>query len=717
MVKLKTHIYNPEEWLVHLSTIRGDKDKSLIQNAFDLCPDNKLLEKGLGIADILLSLGLDSETLATAIIYPSYQLHQVHTDKISELLNESINKLLHDILQMQSLGKLQNIEIQNLDQRSHHQIENLRKMLLAMVSDVRAVLLIIAEQLWKLRNAKNLEKTEQVKLAREILHIYAPLANRLGIWQLKWEIEDLCLRYLQPEIYTEIAKGLTSRRLEREEYIQNMLNLLTKMIQDIHIQKFEVSGRVKHIFSIYNKMQRKNVSLDKIYDTAALRVLVPEITDCYTVLGLLQNTWEQIPEEFDDYINRPKPNGYRSIHTVVIGPENRVVEIQIRTHQMHQESELGVAAHWRYKEGVLQTAHYEAKIALLREIMAWQKEIVGEEKPETKQALQNLFTDRVYVFTPNGDIVDLIQGATPLDFAYQIHSEVGHRCRGAKVGGKIVPLTYQLKTGDYIEILTAKEANPSRDWLIPQRGFLKTPRARAKAAHWFKIHDAVQNISSGRDLLEKELKRNKIHEKYDLDAIAEKMNYKSSDDLLAALAIGDASVPQVAHHIRKIPQPHIEPTVTKIHEPIKTTGIQILGVNNLLTQSARCCKPLPGDDIIGYVTRNRGITIHRIDCRNMQNASKTNNQRTIQVTWGEKQTETHAVDLIVRAVDRTGLLRDITTILAGEKINVLGLQTHKAVQVAEADIYITIEIAGIDQLKKAIGLLQHASGVLKVARR
>lgn len=714
MVTLKTHTHtNPEEWVAHLTTIRGEKDKSLIQNAIQLCPDNKLLEKGLGIADILLSLGLDNETLAAAIIYPSYQSHLIHTDKISESLNESINKLLHDILQMQSLGKLQNLE-----QRSHHQIENLRKMLLAMVSDVRAVLLIIAEQLWKLRNAKNMEKTEQIKLAQETLHIYAPLANRLGIWQLKWEIEDLCLRYLQPEIYTEIAKGLTARRQEREEYIQNMINLLTKMLHDIHLQKFEVNGRVKHIFSIYNKMQRKNVSLDKIYDTAALRVLVPDVTDCYTILGLLQNTWEQIPEEFDDYINRPKANGYRSIHTVVIGPENRAIEIQIRTYQMHQESELGVAAHWRYKEGVLQTAHYETKIALLREIMAWQKEIVSEEKPETKQALQNLFTDRVYVFTPNGDIIDLTQGATPLDFAYQIHSEVGHRCRGAKVGGKIVPLTYQLKTGDYIEILTAKEANPSRDWLNPQRGFLKTPRARAKAAHWFKIHDAVQNISSGRDLLEKELKRNKIHEKYDLDAIAEKMNYKSSDDLLAALAIGDASVPQVAHHIRKITPTHIEPPIsTKPHESIKTSGIQILGVNNLLTQTARCCKPLPGDNIIGYVTRNRGIMIHRIDCRNMLNASKNNNQRSIQVSWGEKHTETHPVDLTVRAVDRTGLLRDITTILAGEKINVLGLQTHKAAHVAEADIYITIEISGIEQLKKAISLLQHANGVLKVARR
>lgn len=714
MVKLQTLTHAPEEWIAHIIKQRGDKDIALLQNAIKLYTDKTpaLLDKGLGIADILLSLGLDNETLAATIVYPGYQAHEIQQDHILDLLNESGNKLVHDILQMQSIGKLQ-----NLDQRGNNQLENLRKMLLAMVSDVRAVLIIIAERLWLLRNAKFIDTSEQKKLAREIINVYAPLANRLGIWQLKWEIEDLCLRYIQPDIYSDIAKGLASRRQEREDYIKNMIALLTKMIPNLNIQKFEVNGRVKHIFSIYNKMQRKGVSLDKIYDSAALRVLVPTVNDCYAVLGLLQDTWAQIPEEFDDYINRPKPNGYRSIHTVVIGPENRIIEIQIRTYQMHQESELGVAAHWRYKEGVLQTSHYEAKIALLREIMAWQKEIINPNM-EAKQAPQDLFSDRVYVFTPNGDIIDLPQGATPLDFAYQIHSEVGHRCRGAKIGGKIVPLTYQLKTGDYIEILTAKEANPSRDWLNPQRGFIKTSRARAKAAHWFKLHDSIQNISAGKDLLEKELKRNKIHEKYDLDAIAEKLNYKNSDDLFAALGMGDASIAQVMHHIRKPTSPTPEPILsTRPAEKSRASGVQISGVNNLLTQTARCCKPLPGDKIIGYVTRDRGISIHRYNCRNALNAIKNNRNRLIEVSWGDEHLLTHPVDIVLRAIDRTGLLRDITTILAGEKINVMGLQTHKDTHVPEADIYLTIEIQNVGQLKKAMDLLQHVSGVMKVLRR
>lgn len=657
---------NPQEWLIRLSTLRDAKDLAILKNALHLYEDKSvsLREKGLGIADILLDLGLDTDTLTVALLYPVLQAKEGDSDSIPEKFGEGYYRLLQDVLQMQSLGKLQRVE-----GRSHQQMENLRKMLLAMVTDARAVLIILAERLWQLRTAKFLPLPEQKKLAQETLDVYAPLANRLGVWPLKWETEDLCMRYLQPQVYTSIAKWLASRRQEREEFIQRMIKIMTAMLEQASLKKFKVNGRVKHIYSIHRKMEKKNARAEEIYDISALRVLVESVEDCYTVLGLLQDAWPQVQEEFDDYIALPKSNGYRSIHTVVIGPENRFIEVQIRTHQMHHESELGVAAHWRYKEGVLQTSSYESKIALLRQIMAWQQEISGQVKRRSEQPIQDIFADRVYVFTPMGDIIDLSKGATPLDFAYHVHSELGHRCRGAKIDGKIVPLTHTLQTGEKVEVLTGKQANPSRDWANPHHGYLKTSRARAKVLHWFRIKDGI------------------------LPAVHEQETVKKE---------AEPAMPVVGKH-------HIE-------SPVKS-NIQILGINNLLTTTARCCKPLPGDPIIGYVTRNRGVSIHRRDCSNILHAVKNHHVRLVEVAWGEKHTGVHPVDLHLRIYDRPGLLRDITAALASEKINVQGMRTQKIHDSPERDIYITIEIMNVKQLNQALAELKKIPNVIEVNRR
>jgi GTP pyrophosphokinase len=658
---------NPDEWIKKLASFRGENDITLLKQTIHfyaaMSPD--LLKKGLGIADILFELGLDTETLSVALIYPAFQAEAPSHEMLIDKLGETRQKLLHDVLQMQSLGKLQ-----RLKERNSQQTENLRKMLLAMVTDVRAVIIKLAERLWLLRQAKKLPQDEQEKLAQETLAIYAPLANRLGIWQLKWETEDLCMRYLQPETYSRIAKWLMVRRQEREEFIQRMITLVTDMLEKAHLKNVKVSGRVKHIYSINRKMERKNAKLEEIYDISALRVLVDNVEDCYTVLGLLQEAWPSIPEEFDDYIASPKANGYRSLHTVIEGPENRYIEIQIRTHQMHHESELGVAAHWRYKEGVLQTTGYEAKIALLRQIMAWQKEIGKTETPSEKP-VQDIFADRIYVFTPLGDIIELPKDATPLDFAYTVHSEVGHRCRGAKVDGNIVPLTYALHMGQQVEILTGKQANPSRDWANPQHGFLKSSRARARVQHWFRVKDNLDHPHP-------------VHE-----------HETTKKEPQTLVAIRDK------HHIA----------------PVAKSNIQIVGMSNLLTNIARCCKPLPGDPIVGYITRARGVSIHKSDCGNMHHVIKNHHVRLIDVSWGEKQAHVYPVDLKLRIYDRPGLLRDITTTLANDKINVQGLQTEKISDSPEMDIYITIEISNVNLLNKAMVELKKISNVIDVKRR
>lgn len=658
MVKEKAHATTPETWLAHVSDLRKKDDLSILKTAISLGEGNDplLLKRGLGIADILLHLELDNETLAAAIIYPAFQAHQIHHDTASEHFGDRVKKMLRDALQMQSLDRFQKIS-----ERDNNQIENLRKILLAMVTDIRAVLIILAERLWELRQAKTLEPAAQKKLAQQTMKIHAPLANRLGIWQLKWEMEDLCLRYIEPETYKEIAQSLATKRDEREQFLNKAIQTLTELLKQHRIKDFQVTGRVKHIYSIQAKMRKKVTSFDKIYDISAMRVLVPEVDDCYAVMGLLHHTWQQVPEEFDDYIDQPKANNYQSIHTVIIGPENRAIEVQIRTYKMHEESELGVASHWRYKEGSPSSSNYEEKIALLRQIMAWQNEIVTEPTANTDSQIKDLFADQVYVFTPLGDVIDLPKGATPLDFAYSVHSEVGHRCRGAKVNGKMVQLTYQLQTGERVEILTAKQANPSRDWLNPHKGYIKTSRARSHIQHWFREKDSVD----------------KDHTEEPAKTIVKK-----------------------------------KPKLHDARAPSKTPTIV---VSNLLTKFARCCKPLPGDTVIGYITQKQGLSIHRLDCKNILHLKGNNHDRFIEVNLGDKFQNAHPVDLEIIGTSNTKLLTQITNTLANIHIHIVSISAMSYHQDG-ASYLLTIHIKEISDLQKTIHALNQLPDVLQVKR-
>ena len=669
MVKQNDHLLEPSAWASAFTSKRDQADAEVVLRALHVyeAPENQpLLLKGIAIADMLLKMELDSDTIIAALLYPAIKHHLIHLDSVSEHYGLAVSKLLHDCLQMQSLN-----QVQDIGKCNPHQIENIRKMLLAMVTDIRAVLIIIAERLSLLRAAKSLPPTEQQYLARETLDIYAPLANRIGVWQLKWEIEDLCLRYLDAEVYKTIAQWLSTRRVEREEYLTKSVSVFSEILKKGTVAKFEIAGRVKHIYSIHKKMQRKNVPIEEIYDISALRVLVPNINDCYRVLSLVQSEYQHIPHEFDDYIAQPKANGYQSIHIVVYGPENKIIEVQIRTFEMHHTSELGAASHWRYKEGATHQDGYEAKIALLRQIMGWQQELTKDTEEKPEQPVQDIFAERIYAFTPQGDIIDLPQGATPLDFAYHIHSEVGHRCRGAKVDGKMVPLTHALHTGNRVEILTAKEPNPSRDWLSTHSGYLKSGRARSVLAHWFRIKDSAN---------EKEIKKSK-------------------------------ALPAAVPSPKKIPEQSFETA----KEGASNATNKVSGVDGLLTKFALCCKPLPGDEIIGYVTQNRGVSIHRRNCSNVSNLLKNDTNRFMDVNWGQTAIGRYPVDIVLHAHERSHLLRDITGALSNEDLHVAGIRTQMETG-AEVVVYITIMITSIDELNKAMTLLQQVNQVHDVRR-
>lgn len=709
-----------EKWLAHIAEKRSPKDARLLQHAIHLAQvtggehttliEKTCIQQGLIMAEILFELNLDAETLVAALLYNTVRASGLSLDDVAEHLGRGVANLLAGVAQMEGVSLWHK-------QHAIH-IENLRKMLLAMVQDVRGVFVKLAERLCLLRHAETLKPEEQQKIAREVMDIYAPLANRLGLGQLKWELEDLSFRYLEPETYKKLAKLLDARRLDREQYIHEVIEILQKTLKEHGVTHFQISGRAKHIYSIYRKMNRKGVDYDQIYDVSAVRVLVDTVDQCYEVLSAVHNLWTPIPSEFDDYIAHPKPNGYRSLHTAVLGPQDKNLEVQIRTHEMHEVSELGVAAHWMYKEGAITRGGYEQKIAWLRQVLAWQKELVETENISEEEQ-QKIFNDRIYVFTPKGDIVDLPQGATPVDLAYQIHSEVGHRCRGAKVNGTIVPLTYALNTGERVEILTSKESNPSRDWLSPHLGYIKTPRARAKVHHWFKLLDFDRHVEEGAAILEKELKHLGI-QSINPEAIAHQLNFKSRQDMLAALGGGDIRISQITQFLQK-PEPVSEelPVITKPITQAPSTGVHIQGVDNLLTYTAKCCKPVPGDQIVGFITKMRGVAIHRQDCPNMsrllQEGSEQDRQRFMEVKWSEDAKATYPVDLYIIANDRYGLLRDITTALALEKLALVALETR--VNGNLAHVSLTIQISNVALLTKVLDKIQHLPGVVSVTRQ
>jgi len=614
------------------------------------------------------------------------------------------------------------LETEYLPASTGHSAEGLRRMLLALVSDVRVVLIALAWQLVKLRRAKD-NHSEATMLAREAMLIHAPLANRLGVWQLKWELEDLAFRFDQPEDYRRVARLVDERRSDRERFISLFIEKLESAIVNAGI-KGEVKGRPKHIYSIWKKMQRKGLDFDELFDVRAVRVLVDDLPGCYSVLGLVHTLWQPIPGEFDDYITMPKGNNYQSLHTAVIGPEGKVVEVQIRTYEMNEHAELGVASHWRYKEGGPTDPAFDNKIAAMRQLLD-----SGEDTLDDESLLESFKTaaseDRVYVLTPNGQVIDLTLGATVLDFAYHVHTEVGHRCQGAKVNGRIVPLTHHLQTGNRVEILTGKHPKPSRDWLNPRLGFIRGARARSKVRQWFRRESHEENLLQGKEVVEADLKRLGL-EVADLEAVPGRFNFNTVDDLYAAVGNGDLTVSQVVHAVERYKVKDVELTpedlVTRTPKRRRSqagkesSDIIIEGVGNLMTSMARCCQPVPGDSICGYITRGRGVTIHRDDCPNTLRWVREDNPRLIQVHWREQAESGYKVSLLLRAYDRRELIKDISTLMATSDVTVTDINSNMDPQTEEVNIRLQVSVKDYQQLSDLLNRLNKIPNVFEARR-
>ncbi|TBW57871.1 GTP diphosphokinase [Marinobacter halodurans] len=684
-------------------------------------PGASSFRTGVEMAQVLAELHLDQTALVAAILYRAVREERATLDEIREEFGDDVARLIDGVQQMAAISSLHHPLKGNVLGQSQGQLDNVRKMLVTMIDDVRVALIKLAERTCAIRAVKSAPPEKRMRVAREVFDIYAPLAHRLGIGHIKWELEDLSFRYLHESAYKKIAKLLDEKRLDRDQYVKRVLADIKHELDLAGIQG-ELSGRAKHIYSIWRKMRRKGIDFSQVYDVRAFRILVPTVRDCYSALGIVHSLWRHIPNEFDDYIASPKENGYQSLHTAVIGPEGKVMEVQIRTHAMHEEAELGVCAHWLYKgmDTGNKSTGYEAKINWLRQVLEWQEDL-GDLSGLVDQLKTDVTPDRVYVFTPEGHVVDLPQGATPVDFAYRVHTEVGHACRGAKVNGRIVPLTYPLKTGDQVFILTSNNPAPSRDWLNSSLGYIQTSRARAKVTHWFKEQDRERNVVDGRAILEDEFKRLSIYE-VDLTQLAQKVNYQTADDMFAAVGAGDLRPTHVANIAQQLVEPRRQQLDLKLQGTRHQTydadsDIQIQGVGKLKTQVAKCCKPLPGDPIGGYITVGRGVTVHRQDCLTFLHLREYEPNRIIEVDWGGRQEAVYPVDIEIEAYDRSGLLRDITTILASSRTNVLALNTLSNKDDNSATMTVTVEISSLEQLAKLLAQIRNLPNIMGVHRK
>jgi len=716
-----------QRWIADIHQRYSAEESLLIQKAYEIAAkahDGQLRASGepyivhvLTVAHILADIGLDAQTIIAAILHDTLEDTTVSFDSIQEVFGETVAKLVDGVTK---LAKITHYATQEKFSKENTQAESQRKMLLAMVEDVRVVFIKLADRLHNMRTLQHVAPEKQLRISRETLDIYAPLANRLGIWQIKWELEDLAFRYLEPEQYKSIARSLDEKRKDREDYIQNVIRSLKQELAKVGIEA-DVTGRPKHLYSIWKKMSRKAVGLNQIFDTRAVRIMVKDIATCYSALGIVHTIWQHIPKEFDDYITTPKGNAYQSLHTAVVGPDRKTLEIQIRTHDMHEHAELGVAAHWRYKEGTKSDTAFEKKIAWLRQILEWRDE-ESDAGAFIHRFKAEIFEDRVFVLTPKGTIVDLPAGATPLDFAYYVHTDVGHRCRGAKVDGRIVPLTYTLKNGQQIEILTTRHSQPSRDWLNINLGYLKTSRARNKARSWFKQQDFDQNVTAGRSNVEYELSKLGIRQ-VSHEEVSKRLKFEKLNEFYAAVGRGDISSTQIAGAAQKlVPTQKAEALPTRAKYPVSTDdsddGIRVQGVGNLLTKMARCCKPAPPDPIVGYITQNAGITIHRYDCVNILSLNQVKKDRLIEVEWGnKKQAQTYPVDILVKAFDRSGLLRDITAVLSNEKVNVIAMHTSTDKNNFQVYMELTLEIREVRELSKLLDKISQLPNVLDARRK
>lgn len=715
------------EWVAGLVAQRPHLDAKALEQ---LCNDCLALHQskhipledlrmGGEMAEILAELHLDQTTLMTAFAYPILREGHLEADTLENLLPPDAIKMYQGVSQMDAVNSLRGEY--DSPEHQHQQMNNIRQMLLAMVEDVRVVLIKLAEHLCLLEAAKDAPAEHQQMLARKAREIFAPLANRLGVGHIKWQLEDWAFRYLEPQTYMKIAGLISEKRLDRQKAVEDVIVQLTSALQEDGI-KADVNGRVKHIYSIWNKMRRKNIQYEEVYDVRALRILVDKISDCYGALGTVHRLWMHIPKEFDDYIAQPKRNGYRSLHTAVLGPGGKALEVQIRTQEMHEESELGVCAHWAYKESSSADPQVQNKVKWLRSLLEWQEEVSRSEDVLT-ELQTNATEDRVYVFTPTGDVVDLQKGATPLDFAYHVHTELGHRTRGAKVNGKIVPLTHKLNTGEQIEILSQKEPRPGRDWLNPDSGYIFTSRARSKARSWFKLQHRDENLHDGKILLEKELARMDITG-VNYEPVLQRFNFVHLDDLYAAIGRGDLRTSQVIAAFKTQLSSEASPqddsqylqTPKPSQEHHSADAITIEGVGNLLTTMAGCCHAVPGDPIIGFITVGRGVSIHRKDCSNILQAQTDTPERVITVDWGNQNNELYPVQIKILSYDRKNLLRDITSIVAHESVNVVGIESYSDKNENTVNTLITLEVPDLTKLARLLEQIDQLSNVISVQR-
>ncbi len=729
---------NVQELLDQLPDNYTLADRELIQSAYRLAEKAHTGQKRasgepyvnhcLAVAAILAEYSMPADIIAAGLLHDTIEDTPVKYEDLRSDFGEGVANLVQGVTKLTGLPrvsrgehqeearKVEEASIKLEDEAAKRNrkrdlaTETLRKTFLAMDSDVRVVLIKLADRLHNMRTLGAFPEAKRRRIAQETLDIFAPLANRLGIWQIKWELEDLSFRYTNPEKYKEIAEQLAERREAREAEIQEISKAISKLVAASGI-KVEISGRSKHIYSIYHKMMEKGKSFDLVRDVRGVRLIVPDVAACYTVLGLIHTHWRPMPGEFDDYIAAPKDNFYQSLHTVIIYDDGKPVEVQIRTREMDENAEIGIAAHWRYKEGG-ERGKYDERINWLRRVMEW-KQDVDDAQEFVDSMKTDVFKDRVYVFTPHGDIIDLPAGSTPIDFAYHVHTTVGDRCRGAKVNNKLVPLDYTLKTGEQVEILTAKQGGPSRDWLNPNLGLVRTQRARSKIKAWFKKQNREQNVAQGKEILEHEIQRLGLAELDDESLKALALNFqRTPEELYNAIGDGDLTIGRVVNKLLEAKESDdILVVVPAASEAVPTEAVTVLGLKGLLTAMAKCCNPTPGDEIIGYITRGHGATIHRQDCPNILRIK--DRERLVKVSWGEN-VRTYPVPIRIRAFDRQGLMGDITTLLNAESVNIVDVQVGVSKNLA--DLRIVIEVRDISQLSRMLARIENLPNVLEAQR-
>ncbi len=669
----------------------------------------------IDVTNILAELQLDADTLAAALLHDVVEDSGYTVDYLEKNFNRDIAELVDGVTKLNRIKELSKMRHSVADEKA----ESLRKMFLAMAEDIRVVLIKLADRVHNMRTLEGHAEHKRRRIARETLEIFAPLANRLGIWQIKWELEDLSFRYLEPVTYRNLSRAMDQKRAERVSWMDETRETLAKALSEAGI-KAEINGRPKHIYGIYRKMRRKDVPFDQIYDIHGFRIIVESISDCYATLGVVHSRWRPIPGEFDDYIASPKDNMYRSLHTAVVGSNGRPMEVQIRTHEMHQLAEFGIAAHWRYKEGKQPNQYLDNKIAWIRQLMEWRQDVTDAQEFISGMKT-DVFQDRVYVFTPRGDVIDLPRSSTSIDFAYRVHTELGHRCRGAKVNGRLVPLDFQLQNGDQVEVISAKRGGPSRDWINPNMGYVATTRARGKIRTWFRKQARDENIVSGRQILEKELKRLSVVQPFEF--VARICGFEELDDFLAAIGYGDVTSQTIAQRVieyersqqsEEEPEQLIKQTP---HRAVSIDGVQVAGLDGVLAHPALCCNPVPGDPIVGYVTKGRGVSIHKTNCPNIVSLIKrADHARLVEVQWGAKSEEMYPVSIQVKAYDRAGLLRDVTGLVADEKINMQSAEAVTGMKNNMAVINATLELSNISQLTRIMTRIEHLPNVLEVRR-